>query len=66
MGKMEKKAIDATGELISSLAKKINELNVDDIKKLAEKENATALGIIACCSGTSVENISKKTKKNKK
>ncbi|HOJ86735.1 MAG: hypothetical protein ACP5SD_02085 [Elusimicrobiales bacterium] len=62
----EKKAIDATADLIYSLNNKIKELNINDIKKLTDKENAAALGLIVCCTSTPAKADNKTKSKNKK
>lgn len=66
MSNPEKKAVDATADLISSLNDKIKELNINDIKKLNDKENAAALGLIVCCTSTQAKTDNKSKSKNKK
>lgn len=62
----DKKAKEAVVDLISELATKMKEIDLNSIKKISESQNA-ALGLIVCCTGSlsQEKNPSKKVKKNK-
>lgn len=61
-----KKAEEAVADLISELAVKMKEIDLNSIKKISESQNA-ALGLIVCCTGSlsQEKNTTKKVKKNK-
>jgi len=66
MSESEKKVIDSTAELISSLAKKMKDVDVNAVKKLAGEENASVMGLIVCCTSTTAHKEKKTKNKGKK